>query len=163
MIKIILCFLCSSLAKILAPCENIHQNVLTPLKEIENDMNRIGFPLKINHSRNTGYICQKTTTDFYGVCLTNLITNRTDIYISHRLLFSPNTLFNVLYHEIFHAFSIEHSELPGLMNYSVKLNKANLVVEDLNKLYPSFYDIRNMLNSYKSKKRKMKIYRSLLK
>ena len=162
MIKTLLCFICTAFAKILAPCENIHQNVLTPLKEIENDMNRLGFPLKIKHSRNSGTICQKTTTDYYGVCVINLISNRTDIYISHRLLFSPNTLFNVLYHEILHAFSSDHSDLPGLMNYSVKLNKARLIVEDLNKLYPSFYDIRNMLKSYKSNKRKMKIYRSLL-
>lgn len=162
MIKILLCFLCTAFSKILAPCENIHTNLLTPLKEIENDMNRIGFPLKIKNSVNSGSICQKTTTEYYGVCITNLISNRTDIYISHRLLFTPNTLFNVLYHEILHAFSLGHSELPGLMNYSIKINSQKLVLEDTNKMYPSFYDIRNMLNSYKSKKRKMKIYRSLL-
>ena len=181
MIKIFLCFLFSSIAKVITPCENIHPNVLTPLKEIAFDMNRIGFPLKINENKTRNSICQKTTSEYFGVCITyNYNYNysninksvfepeidkeiETAIYISHRLLFTPNTLFNVLYHEILHFYSAEHSQYPGLMNYSVKKNKFNLVSADFTKLYPSIYDIRMILNSDKSIRRKFKMYKKIFK
>jgi hypothetical protein len=179
MIKIFLCFLFSSIAKVITPCENIHPNVLTPLKEIAFDMNRIGFPLKINSNKTRNSICQKTTSEYFGVCITynynysNINKSvfeqeidketETAIYISHRLLFTPNTLFNVLYHEILHFYSAEHSQYPGLMNYSVKKNKFNLVSDDFNKLYPSIYDIRMILNSDKSIRRKFKMYKKIFK
>jgi hypothetical protein len=55
------------MAKVITPCDNIHPNVLTPLTEIAFDMTRIGFPLKINTNKTRNLICQKTTSEYYGV------------------------------------------------------------------------------------------------
>ena len=98
MIKFLLAVTCT-IAKVLTPCENIHPNLLTPLEEIAKDMNRMGIPLDLKKENSSGTICQEFTNDYYGVCVRNLSYNTTDIYISHRLLFTPNTLYNVLYHD----------------------------------------------------------------
>jgi hypothetical protein len=106
----------------------------------------MGFPLELKKENSTGVICHQITDEYYGVCVRTIFPNsetQTDIYISHRLLFSIKTLFNVLYHEVLHAFSLNHSNLPGLMNYSIKINWFG-VKEDSDKLYPSFYDIKEL-------------------
>ena len=140
MIKFLLAVCCVQ-AKILTPCNNIHPNLLAPLEEIAKDLNRMAIPLQLKKENPTGIVCQEFTTDYYGVCVQNSLYNTTDIYISHRLLFTPNTLYNVLYHEVLHAFWIDHSDLPGLMNYSVRLNWLGYINDDSNKLYPSFYEL----------------------
>ena len=143
MIKFLLTVCCVQ-AKILTPCDDIHQNLLAPLEEIAKDMNRMAIPLDLKKENSTGIVCQEFTDDYYGVCVQNSLYNTTDIYISHRLLFTPNTLYNVLYHEVLHAFWLDHSDLPGLMNYSVKLNWLGYVKDDSHKLYPSFYDLEQL-------------------
>lgn len=144
MMLLLLAVTCTTLAKILTPCDNIHLNLLVPLQEISKDMNRMGIPLDLKKENSTGVVCQEFTTDYYGVCVRNLLYNTTDIYISHRLLFTPNTLYNVLYHEVLHAFWLDHSDLPGLMNYSVKLNWLGYVKDDSHRLFPSFYELEQL-------------------
>lgn len=143
-----LCFLYTTFAKILAPCDNIHQNILEPLYEISKDMTNMGFRLDLNKNYATGIVCQEITNDYYGITVRNYKTKTTDIFISHNLLFYKNTLYNVLYHEVLHAYGLDHNNYPGLMNYSIKLDIYNSIVEDSQKIYPSYYDIQYLIYMY---------------
>jgi hypothetical protein len=70
--------------------------------------------------------------------------NETDIYISDLLLHTPNTLYNVVYHEFLHALGLNHTEEnDGLMNYKLHIER-NRIIDDKNKLYPSLDDIKGL-------------------
>lgn len=70
--------------------------------------------------------------------------NETDIYISELLMYTPTTLYNVFYHELLHALGLNHTEeQDGLMNYKLHIER-NRIVENTNKLYPSFDDIKGL-------------------
>ena len=67
--------------------------------------------------------------------------NKTNIFIKNELLYFPNTLYNVLLHEVLHSFGLGHSDKTGMMNYSIKLGLFNRIKEDSTKLWLSIDDI----------------------
>ncbi len=71
--------------------------------------------------------------------------NETDIFISDDLLYTPTTMYNVIYHEFIHAVGgLNHTDTDGIMNYKIRVNTQNRILEDSNKIYPSLDDIRGM-------------------
>lgn len=62
---------------------------------------------------------------------TDLITNKSKIYVDFdKFYYSPNTLYNVLLHEIGHYIGKPHSKDPkSIMNYSIQLYN-NFVIND---------------------------------
>jgi hypothetical protein len=123
--------------KILLPCIIISQFILKPFMAISNQLNIINISLKLGNSSST--ICQTNTNVFYGKTTTKNKT--TNILINSVLFETPNTLHNVLYHEILHSFGLRHSNNAGLMNYSIQVDEFGAVIDDSNKLYPSYDDL----------------------
>lgn len=71
--------------------------------------------------------------------------NETDIFISDALLYTPTTMYNVVYHEFIHAVGgLNHTDENGIMNYKIRVNTQNRILEDSNKIYPSLDDIRGL-------------------
>ena len=63
------------------------------------------------------------------------------VWISHLLLASPNTLYDVLYHEILHTIGLLHSDNKGLMNTSITKLPSELIKERDFRAWPSMDDI----------------------
>jgi len=84
------------------------------------------------------------TNDYYLGYTKLYNTSQTDIIINHKLLKTKNTLYNVLLHEMIHSFGLNHSNEYGIMNYSIRVNERNEILEDSNKLYLSTDDIRGL-------------------
>jgi hypothetical protein len=70
--------------------------------------------------------------------------NETDIFISDDLLYTPTTMYNVVYHEFIHSLGLNHTDIDGIMNYKIRVNTQGRVLEDTNKLYLSLDDIRGL-------------------
>lgn len=70
--------------------------------------------------------------------------NETDIFISDDLVYTPTTMYNVVYHEILHGMGLNHTDVDGIMNYKIRVNTEGRVLEDTNKLYLSLDDIRGL-------------------
>ena len=70
--------------------------------------------------------------------------NETDIFISDDLVYTPTTMYNVVYHEFIHSLGLNHTDVDGIMNYKIRVNTQGRVLEDTNKLYPSLDDIRGL-------------------
>ena len=70
-------------------------------------------------------------TDSIAYTTTELLTNKSKIYVDFdKFYYSPNTLYNVLLHEIGHYIGKSHSKDPkSIMNYSIRLYN-NLVLND---------------------------------
>jgi len=70
--------------------------------------------------------------------------NETDIFISDDLLYTPTTMYNVVYHEFIHSLGLNHTDIDGIMNYKIRVNTQNRILEDSNNIYPSLDDIRGL-------------------
>ena len=61
----------------------------------------------------------------------------------------PNTLYNVLLHEILHSLGLKHSLLKGMMNYSITVDNKR-PIEDHHKMWLSLDDlagIKSLINN----------------
>ena len=130
------------LKKILVPCIGLSTLLTRPFNDIAGQLGGMGVELGFGVMNATGSLCAVETDFFYGRTIT-YATGRTDIEISTRLLWgwTPNVLYNVLYHEVLHAFGLQHSTNPGLMNYSLTVDFWGRVVEADVKLWMSVYDL----------------------
>ena len=66
----------------------------------------------------------------------------------------PNTLYNVLLHEILHGLGLKHSKEKGMMNYSITVDDKG-PLEDHHKLWLSSDDlegIKSLINDKNLKK-----------
>ena len=70
--------------------------------------------------------------------------NETDIFISDDLLYTPTTMYNVVYHEFIHSLGLNHTDVDGIMNYKIRVNTQGRILEDSNNIYPSLDDIRGL-------------------
>ena len=71
--------------------------------------------------------------------------NESDIGISDKL--SGNNLYNVVLHELIHSVGLDHTLIPGIMNYSI-ISTTNGYVRDNNKLWLSVDDYSGMKFTY---------------
>lgn len=132
--------------KLLTPCPNIDTRLLTISNEISNN-----FPqFQVSYSNDTtGYICnQKSDNLGYTSILKDSIEQNTNIWISDKLLYKPNTLYNVVLHEVLHSMGLNHSNERGMMNYSIRVGynwyDGMEIIDDDMKLWISTDDRRGL-------------------
>jgi hypothetical protein len=132
-----------SFPKVLNLCEDIDPILEQTAYDVSENIPN--FYVSSIHSVNinmnaTGYICNQED-GHYGYMSYNHNTNNTNIWINNELLLTPNTLYNVLLHEVLHSFGLAHSDVEGMMNYSLSTNWLGYVKNDEKKLWISFDDI----------------------
>jgi hypothetical protein len=120
--------------KLIKPCPSIDIRLLDTVTELSNNFKQ--FQLSSNDT--TGYICNQQSDNFgYTSILENSIEQNTNVWISNYLLDTPNTLYNVVLHEVLHSMGLNHSDRPGMMNYSIRTTWFGNVIEDPQKLWIS--------------------------
>jgi len=103
--------------KLLKPCPNIDIRLLETVSDLSNNFKQF----KLSSNNTTGYICNQISDNLgYTSILENSIHQNTNIWISDKLLGKPNTLYNVVLHEVLHSMGLNHSDEQGMMNYSVR-------------------------------------------
>ena len=138
--------------KIIGLCNDIHPNLKDVTKDVANDIIANGYPVIVQDQENTGIICNQPS-GHYGYMVP--YSNRTDVFINNKLLHLPNTLYNVVLHEMLHAIGLDHSDEPGMMSYAINENWFGYPKEDERKMWLSIddlqglYDIKYIQNTYK--------------
>ena len=134
--------------KILRPCEGINLFFLQTSQEVVTDLRQLGLSIFIAKSINaTGNICNEVGTH-YGFMTQSVDSTTTNITISNELFSYPNTLYNVILHEILHSLGLDHDEEPGLMSYAVTLSSwFGSIKNDCRKLWISKDDINGIIKS----------------
>ena len=131
--------------KLLKPCNGIDQRLLESANEASSMLSKWGFDVTVSGGSSlvSGSICNKGNIH-YGY-MTPYINN-TAISISNKLLSYPNTLYNVVLHEILHSLGLDHSPEDGLMSYAVTQNWFGGVEDDDRKLWLSIDDLLGLIN-----------------
>jgi len=104
--------------KRLKPCSDIDSRLLETCIELSNN-----FPqFQLSENETTGYICNQQSDNLgYTSISKDSIDQNTNIWISNKLLYKPNTLYNVVLHEVLHSMGLNHSNKQGMMNYSIRV------------------------------------------
>ena len=129
--------------KVIEPCLGISQRLLQVTEDVAEELTNSGYPVVVGgRGEPTGSICNQRTSNGYGYTVPH--EGFTEIQVSERLLTSPNTLHNVVLHEVLHSLGLHHSEKEGMMNYAVNENWWGGVVEDQRKLWLSLDDLQGL-------------------
>ena len=105
--------------KLLKPCPDIDNRLLDTVSELSNNFKQ--FQVSYGNET-TGYICNQQSDNLgYTAILENSIDQNTNIWISNKLLDKPNTLYNIVLHEVLHSMGLNHSNEQGIMNYSIRV------------------------------------------
>ncbi len=123
--------------------------LLQTSQEVASDLRQLGLPFYIGTSSNsTGIICNNPDVH-YGSMVSYNDSANTDIVISNDLLGYPNTLYNVIWHEILHSLGLDHNNgEPGLMSHVVRVSSwFGSVLNDCRKLWISSDDINGIIKS----------------
>lgn len=133
-----------SFPKVLAPCEDIDPILLKSVYEVAKNVPW----LRISSINNTGHICNQNI-GHYGYTLPYGDGVYTNVWIKNELFDFPNTLYNVLLHEILHSMGLNHNNgEQGLMDYSVSMTGNwwnNNIKNDDRKLWLSLDDLRGLI------------------
>jgi predicted Zn-dependent protease len=127
--------------KYLSLCNNIDSKLYESIYYIQDNV----ADFYINDYYSSGIICNINinNNNIYGYT-TILKNKKTNIYINNKLLYYENNLYNVVLHEILHSMGLDHSDKPGIMNYSLKLNN-NVIINDNHKLWLSKDDLNGLI------------------
>ena len=142
-----------SYPKVLSVCPALSPRLKDTIYEVADAMTLNGYPVLIQEANASGVICNEAK-GHYGY--TTLDNNRTNIYINNKLLHLPNTLYNVMLHEMLHSVGLDHSEKEGLMRYAITETWYGYPKEDERKLWLSIddlqglYDIKYIQGAFKS-------------
>ena len=128
--------------KTISLCKDIHPNLKDVTKDVANDIIANGYPVIIQDQDANGVICNQPA-GHYGYMLLDE-NNNTNIFINNKLLYLPNTLYNVVLHELLHAVGLHHSNEPGMMSYAITENWFGYPVNDERKLWLSIDDLRGL-------------------
>lgn len=141
---------CNNLSPILESCtkeviQEINQYDLFDLKyneetHYEHEYN--GYNTICNDNLDNNIYSEYGITTHYGPYF-----NETDITIDNRLLGSETNLYNVVLHEFLHSLGLDHTEVKGMMNYSVQPTVYGYV-RDKEKLYLAVDDYNGMKNTF---------------
>ena len=135
--------------KLLKPCPNIDNRLLETVNELSNNFPQFQLSSEKNLYNTTGYICNQQSENLgYTSILENSIQQNTNIWISNKLLDKPNTLYNVVLHEVLHSMGLNHSDKQGMMNYSISVGYnwygSMEIIDDGTKLWISPDDRRGL-------------------
>ena len=137
-------------------CDSADENLINTTIDVMTNFNMRGFTTAVltsDYDLDVIPICNiDMPIDRYGFAT---FTNKIDylersISISNLILDIPTTLWNVLFHELLHTVGLGHSKEPGLMNYTVTLDRQYRVIPDAEKLYPSLDDLEALEFLYPS-------------
>ena len=125
--------------KLLKPCPNIDSRLLDVSNELSTNFPQ--FQLSDGNST-SGYICNQISDNLgYTSILENSVDQNTNVWISNKLLDRPNTLYNVVLHEVLHSMGLNHSDKQGMMNYSIRVGYnwygSMEIIDDERKLWIS--------------------------
>ena len=132
--------------KLLKPCNNIDIRLLETCAELSKN-----FPqFKMSDLNATGYVCNQQSDNLgYTSVLKDSIEQNTNIWISDKLLNKPNTLYNVVLHEVLHSMGLNHSNEQGMMNYSIHIGYnwfgSIEIIDDDMKLWISTDDRKGLI------------------
>ena len=132
------------LPKYFEPCLTINKRLLEIVKDVFYDMRQNGLYVALNISNNT--ICSEEYTH-YGQMIYNPTgsTITTDLLFKNSIVYSPNTAYNIILHEILHSLGLDHNSGEfGMMNYAVNENWYGGLTNDDRKLWLSIDDIRGI-------------------
>lgn len=129
--------------KILNVCPSLSPILKDTIDDVSEAMKANGYPVIIQDTNNTGTICNQRR-GHYGY--TTLDNNRTDIYINNKLLNTPNTLYNVVLHEVLHSIGLDHSDKEGMMKYAITENWYGSPVNDERRLWLSIDDLQGLFH-----------------
>lgn len=135
--------------KLLKPCPNIDNRLLETVNELSNNFPQFQLSRNKTSRNTTGYICNQQSDNFgYTSILKNSIDQNTNIWISNKVLDKPNTLYNVVLHEVLHSMGLNHSDKQGMMNYSITVGYnwygSMEIIDDGTKLWISPDDRRGL-------------------
>ena len=130
-----------SYPKVLSVCPALSPRLKDTIYEVADAMTLNGYPVLIQEANASGVICNEAK-GHYGY--TTLDNNQTNIYINDKLLYLPNTLYNVLLHEVLHSIGLDHSDKPGMMSYAISETWYGFPKEDERKLWLSIDDLRGL-------------------
>lgn len=137
--------------KCVVPCEWADTVMVDVFRDAQYYMNTIGYQFHCDQPSShppiqenaVSFICNQKMNNEMGYMYPFYSDEiqHTNIWISDSLLSVPTTLYNVISHELLHSVGVGHSQSPGLMNYSVKLDAYGSVLEDSNRLWTSPDDL----------------------
>jgi predicted Zn-dependent protease len=130
-----------SYPKVLSMCPSLSPVLKDTIDEVAEHMNLNGYLVIIQEENSSGTICNQHR-GHYGY--TTLDNNRTDIYINNKILYLPNTLYNVLLHEVLHSIGLDHSQEQGIMSYAITENWYGSPVNDERRLWLSIDDLQGL-------------------
>lgn len=128
--------------KVIEPCQGISKRLLGSSVKVCDKLTEIGYPVMMSSDNSTGSICNEKHREHYGYMMS--YENFTEIHISNKLLTSPNTLYNVVLHEVLHSVGLHHSSKEGMMKYAVSKNWWGEVIEDQRELWLSIDDLSGL-------------------
>jgi len=128
--------------KVLQLCDGIDERLFDVSVKVCEQLQESGYDVLLGSNEPTGSICNEKHDRYYGYMLP--YTNFTEIYISNELLDKPNTLYNVLLHEVLHSVGLDHSTNEGMMKYAITETYWGNIVDDQRKLWPSVDDLTGL-------------------
>ncbi len=137
----------------ITPCENIIESIYDQGINVMNHIN--SYDMFILQYKNTSYRESEENQERITYCqggeresFTSFSENSMDVRIGIDLIYHPNVLFNVILHEFVHMMGLIHSDHPGIMNYSIILDRFMYIKEDNNRLWISPDDYTGIRNNY---------------
>lgn len=140
------------LPKIISYCDDINTYILQTAQEVAKDLrDEVGLPYFISkdHINATGDLCSKDNIHYGAVSPNFNDKTITDINIATKMIYYPNTLYNVILHEFLHTLGLNHNEgEQGMMSYAVSTSSYfGKIKNDCKKLWLSIDDLKGLKKS----------------
>jgi len=149
-------------------CNNLNPIIVDTSVQAINYLNSYKlFNLSINFQQpvepnidNYNVICSVPERFKYMTGYTTAWDKTADVFVNTELISYPNTLYNVVLHELIHSIGLNHTDVPSMMDYKVNMyykdNTYTTLVykNDINRLWLSLDDIKglrkikNNINNY---------------
>ena len=127
-------------------CPFIDKRVIDDVFEITNDVRATtNYNFIYKNDENTKLtICNENLADGEIAYTQTFNNNNKEIHIDNSLLTYDYNLYNTLYHEIGHSIGMDHSDIKGIMNYSLDTDKHDNILDDTFKIWLSQDDINGI-------------------
>lgn len=138
-------------------CPDISLDLVDTTKSVMEDLNSYNLfkfsyidEIEYEHEKNNiNTICNSDLNDDssrFGYCRHYMpFFQETDITVSSKLY--GKNLYNVVLHEMIHSVGLDHTLIPGIMNYSV-ISSGTGYIRDNNRMFLSVDDYNGMKQTY---------------